>query len=333
MDHLVKKTYNLEDFTLEEKVNPYFETAYGFVCFENVSKIGIGIGGAQGVGDVYVRKTAVSEPTETSTSTSTKVIKNTSFQLLGELTMTQYSIGPQLGGKVYSQIIFFHSKNDFNNFVNNNSNESKKDNKVYEFGVDANIVALEASAGANVSTIGNETVSARVNGTDHKYEFSLNKALTYNKGLAVFTITVGGLMLETCFSGQEYKYEPATTSSSQQRKNIRQKNNNRDGNEDGDGKNRSTSSSTTADAFADHVENLQKFAKSMKNSFVEKTGEDVENLQKFAKSMKKSFVGKTGVDNKNNGDGNIGKTETGTTKPVWIAPTEPDENRSAAQVY
>merc|ERR1712124_13477 len=73
---------------------------------------------------------------------------------------------------------------------------------------DANIVALSASAGANFSTLGNETASARVAGTDHSYEYRLNDALLYNKGHAVFTVTLGGLMFETCLSGQEYEFKP-----------------------------------------------------------------------------------------------------------------------------
>merc|ERR1712093_456957 len=44
--------------------------------------------------------------------------------------------------------------------------------------------------------------------TDHSYEYRLNDALLYNKGLAVFTVTLGGLMFETCLSGQEYEYKP-----------------------------------------------------------------------------------------------------------------------------
>jgi len=289
MNHLVriKKTYNLEDFTQEEKVNPYFETAYGFVCFENVSKIGICIGGARGFGDVYVRKTAASVPTKT--STRTKMFKNTSFQLLGKLRMTQYSIGPQLGGKVYSQIIFFQTENDFKNFVimNNNSNETKKESKegskVYEFSVDANVVAYVASAGANVSTIGNETVSARVNGTDHKYEYRLNNTLKYNKGLAVCTITVGGLMLETCFSGQEYKYLPtATTSfSSRQLNNISENHENADDSEDYIFANRTTTinngCSSLPSLLTAHVKILQKFAKCTTNPFGMKADKDEDN--------------------------------------------------------
>merc|ERR1711907_650853 len=86
--------------------------------------------------------------------------------------------------------------------------------KTFEFGVDAGVVALGANAGANFSTLGNETASARVAGTDHSYEFRLNNATHYNKGLAVFTVTLAGLMFETCLSGQEYEYKPYGNSSS-----------------------------------------------------------------------------------------------------------------------
>lgn len=328
MINLVKKTYNLEDFTHEGNVKPYFETAHGFVCFENINKIGIGIGGARGTGDVYVRKTTATASTASPTTPVTVVdITTDGFERLdGKLTMTQYSIGPQLGGKVYSQIIFFETERDLKNFAaitmktatERNEQDSNKGKAgggggggVYEFGVDANIVALMASAGANVSTIGNETISTRVNyggggnnkdGTDatnkYNYEFRLNDTLAYNKGLAVFTITVGGFMFETCFSGQHYKYEESTTTPPTAEDN----NDNEDyifastehstttttakdeKNEDQqrtkdisstDEAAAATTTSSSSSPLAVHVENLQKFAYSMKNQFVEK----VEKIQ------------------------------------------------------
>jgi len=350
MINLVKKTYNLEDFTHEGNVKPYFETAHGFVCFENINKIGIGIGGARGTGDVYVRKTTATASTASPTTPVTVVdITTDGFERLdGKLTMTQYSIGPQLGGKVYSQIIFFETERDLKNFAaitmktatERNEQDSNKGKAgggggggVYEFGVDANIVALMASAGANVSTIGNETVSTRVNyggggnnkdGTDatnkYNYEFRLNDTLAYNKGLAVFTITVGGFMFETCFSGQHYKYEEesttlpptakdnndnedyifASTEHSTTTKTAKdEKNEDQQRTKDISSTDEAAAATTTSSSspLAVHVENLQKFAYSMKNQFVEK----VEKIQ-----TKKDKI------NTNNDDKST-TTETNTT--------------------
>ena len=359
MNKFVKKTYSLEDFTHEEKVKSYFKTAYGFVCFENVNKLSLVIGNARGTGEVYVRKT-----TSTTSSSGAAVLSSpiSDFeQLDGALSMTQYSIGPQLGAKLYSQIIFFETERDLKNFVivNMNTNKNNKDNSesttassssssvlpmksnngVYEFGVDANIVALVASAGANVSTIGNETLSTRVNynnndsshsdnnkdGTEkttsssnnrYNYEFRLNDTLAYNKGLAVFTITICGLMFETCFSGQQYKYQESvfasTTATAQDddkspdneeyvfasteaelstqtttKKDDRVKEDQPKIKDTSSSSNERTASTSPLSGY---VENLQKFAFSMKNQLVEK----VEQVQtKKDKNTKKDETLKT----------------------------------------
>ena len=360
MNKFMKKTYSLEDFTHEEKVKSYFETAYGFVCFENVNKLSLVIGNARGTGEVYVRKT-----TSTRSSSGAAVLMSSPIsdfeQIDGALSMTQYSIGPQLGAKLYSQIIFFETERDMKNFVivNINTNKNNKDNSepttassssssilpkksnngVYEFGVDANIVALIASAGANVSTIGNETLSTRVNynnndsghsdnnkdGTEktpsssnnrYNYEFRLNDTLAYNKGLAVFTIIICGLMFETCFSGQQYKYQESVSASttataqdddkspdneeyvfaSTEAELSTQTTTKKDDRvKEDQPKIKDTSSSpnertVSTSPLAGHVENLQKFAFSMKNQLVEK----VEQMQtKKDKNTKKDETSKS----------------------------------------
>lgn len=59
----------------------FFANSYGYALFPNIGKGGIGIGGAYGDGRVYVGGKHV-----------------------GDTSMTQLSIGLQLGGQVYSQI-------------------------------------------------------------------------------------------------------------------------------------------------------------------------------------------------------------------------------------
>jgi len=105
--------------------------------------------------------------------------------------MTQLTIGLQLGGQAYSQIIFFQDKRSFDEF---SSGE-------FEFGAQATAVAITAGASAGASTAG---ASAGASG-------GKNDATTvgdYHKGMAVFTVAKGGLMYEASIGGQKYKYTP-----------------------------------------------------------------------------------------------------------------------------
>ena len=58
--------------------------------------------------------------------------------------MTQLTIGLQLGGQAYSQIIFFEDKRSFEEFTGGN----------FEFGAQASAVAITAGAQAGASTAG-----------------------------------------------------------------------------------------------------------------------------------------------------------------------------------
>ena len=71
-------------FTEAGESAAFFSNNYGYALFPNIGKGGFGIGGAHGTGRVYA---------------GGKHIGNTS--------MTQLTVGFQLGGQVYSQIIFF----------------------------------------------------------------------------------------------------------------------------------------------------------------------------------------------------------------------------------
>ena len=62
----------------------WFETAAGYAVLPRVGKAGIGIGGARGKGLVIQGN-----------------------KTLGKVTLTQLTIGFQLGGQVYSEFIFF----------------------------------------------------------------------------------------------------------------------------------------------------------------------------------------------------------------------------------
>ena len=106
--------------------------------------------------------------------------------------MTQLSIGLQLGGQAYSQIIFFQDERAFNSFTSGN----------FEFGAQASAVAITAGASASTTTTGT-SAGAGSSASDTK------AGGTYNNGMAVFTAAKGGLMYEASIGGQKFKYESA----------------------------------------------------------------------------------------------------------------------------
>lgn len=126
----------------------FFDTAYGYAVYPSVKKAGILVGGSRGKGDVYEDNVFV-----------------------GKSTLTQLTVGLQLGGQSYREIIFFKNKNIMNDF--------KKGRLT--LGAQASAVALRSG----VST------DAR-----------------YSKGVAIFTAAKGGLMFETSVGGQRFTFEP-----------------------------------------------------------------------------------------------------------------------------
>jgi lipid-binding SYLF domain-containing protein len=103
--------------------------------------------------------------------------------------MAQVTIGLQLGGQSYSQIVFFEDKRALDEFTSGN----------FEFGAEASAVAITAAAGAKANTAGN---SAGMSGGE-------NDAKTvgrYVKGMATFTVVKGGLMYEASIGGQKFSY-------------------------------------------------------------------------------------------------------------------------------
>ena len=144
----------------------FFYNSYGYAVFPTIGKGGIGIGGAYGKGRVY-----------------------TGGNYVGDTSMTQVSIGFQLGGQAYSQIIFFEDQRAFNEFTSGN----------FEFGAGASAVAITAGASAEATTAGS---SAGASG-------GKNDATTvgsYHKGMAVFTVAKGGLMFAATVAGQKFSY-------------------------------------------------------------------------------------------------------------------------------
>ena len=125
----------------------WFDTAYGYAVFPRVGKGGMGIGGAHGKG-LVIR--------------GDKTVADTS--------LSQVTVGFQLGGQVYSQFIFFKDETAFNQFARGN----------FEMGAQVSAVAITLGASADAN---------------------------YDKGVAVFTIAEGGLMYEASVGGQKFKYK------------------------------------------------------------------------------------------------------------------------------
>ena len=152
----------------------FIDDAYGYAVFPSSGKGGIGIGGAHGKGEVFVGGKKV-----------------------GKTKMSQITYGLQLGGQVYSQMIFFRDERAFDDFTSGN----------FEFGAQATAVALTAGAqasttsggGGNTSS-GTDADSSKVNADDKEYDS--------RSGMATFTIAKGGLMYEATLGGQKFKYEP-----------------------------------------------------------------------------------------------------------------------------
>ena len=147
----------------------YFKNSYGYAVFPTIGKGGIGIGGAYGEGRVYAKGIYT-----------------------GDASMVQLTIGFQLGGQAYSQIIFFEDKRAYDEFTGNN----------FEFGAQASAVAITAGASASASTAGGTSAGASGGKNDATTKGS------YHKGMAVFTVAKGGLMYEATLGGQKFKYTP-----------------------------------------------------------------------------------------------------------------------------
>jgi lipid-binding SYLF domain-containing protein len=146
----------------------FFGSSYGYALFPTIGKGGIGIGGAHGTGRVYQKGAYV-----------------------GDTSMTQITVGLQLGGQAYSQIIFFEDKRAFDEFTSGN----------FEFGAQASAVAITAGAQAQAGTAG---TGAGASGGQHDAKTSGG----YQKGMAVFTVAKGGLMYEASIGGQKFSYTP-----------------------------------------------------------------------------------------------------------------------------
>ncbi|MEX0775785.1 MAG: YSC84-related protein [Phycisphaeraceae bacterium] len=132
----------------DPSMQKFFDTSHGYAVFPEVAKGGAGIGGAHGEGVVYQQG-----------------------KVVGYTTLSQATLGVQLGGQTYREIIFFQNKHDLDTFKSGN----------YEFSAQASAVAAESGAASNAD---------------------------YSQGVAVFTMARAGLMFEASVGGQKFSYTP-----------------------------------------------------------------------------------------------------------------------------
>jgi lipid-binding SYLF domain-containing protein len=103
----------------------------------------------------------------------------------GEVSLVQLNIGFQLGGQTYSEIIFFQNKEAFDKFTSGS----------FSFGAQASAVAIAVGASAQAGSNGSSANAA-----------NLQSDALYTLGMAVFTMTKGGLMYEASIGGQKFTY-------------------------------------------------------------------------------------------------------------------------------
>lgn len=145
-----------------------FEKSYGYALFPTIGKAGMVVGGAYGEGRVYEQG-----------------------NFIGESQMIQATIGFQLGGTGFSEVIFFQDKRALDEFTSGE----------FEFGAEAQATAITASAGASANTAGS---SATASGTKNN---ATTKGTGYTNGMATYTITKGGLMYEATIGGQKFNFK------------------------------------------------------------------------------------------------------------------------------
>ena len=139
----------LEHFRKKDPaLSKFLEGAAGYAVFPTVGKGGFGVGGAYGKGTLFERGTPV-----------------------GAASLTQATVGFQLGGQAYSEIIFFETPHTLTAF------------KEGQLALAAQASAVAVTAGASADA-------------------------HYREGVAVFTLAKGGLMYEASVGGQKFDYEP-----------------------------------------------------------------------------------------------------------------------------
>lgn len=123
--------------------------AYGYAVFPSVGKAALLIGGAWGRGEVYERGKPI-----------------------GYATIAQTTIGVQIGGDTFTEVLVFESKESLDRFKRGRT----------AFAANASAVLVKAGAGGSAD---------------------------FEKGIAVYAYSEGGMLLEAAIGGQRFHFQPA----------------------------------------------------------------------------------------------------------------------------
>jgi len=132
----------------DSRLTNLFNDAVGYAVFPSVGKGGVFLGGEHGKGIVYEKGKPI-----------------------GEATLTEINVGPQVGGQSFYEVIFFNTAEALAKF------------KQGHFETSAQASAVAATQGAALDT-------------------------NFRNGVTVFTLARGGLMLQATIGSQKIKYEP-----------------------------------------------------------------------------------------------------------------------------
>jgi lipid-binding SYLF domain-containing protein len=139
----------ISDFKLKDpSLEKFFDGSVGYAVFPSVGQGGLVFGGAHGAGLVYEKGA-----------------------LIGKATVSKATVGAQIGGESYAEVIFFQTP------------EALQDFKESRLELSAGIGAVAAAEGAAQS-------------------------VNYQQGVAVFTLPRSGFMARAAIGGQKFKFEP-----------------------------------------------------------------------------------------------------------------------------
>lgn len=132
-------------------LHDFVSNAYAYAIFPSVGKGGLIAGGASGRGEVFKQG-----------------------QFIGYSELNQVTVGAQVGGQEYAELVVFENEPALWNFQH----------KEYSFSANASAIALTAGA---------------------------SKEAHFRDGVAVFTLPTGGLMAEASVGGQSFTFQPASS--------------------------------------------------------------------------------------------------------------------------
>jgi lipid-binding SYLF domain-containing protein len=126
----------------------FLDSAYGYAVYPTVGRGAFVFGGAYGKGQVYEQN-----------------------KFIGYSDMSQATVGAQIGGEAFAEVIAFENKAALDRFIE----------KEFAFTAELKAVALKSGAG---------------------------KAARFQDGIAVFTYVKGGLIAQAAVGGQRFRFVP-----------------------------------------------------------------------------------------------------------------------------